>query len=89
MSEIRLAKINRARISDALLSAIDPVLKELETIIVTQLKQDHRSGTLSYEQSISHVSKLVVLEDLKENLKGKIKIGNKAQEDMNNDNPNE
>lgn len=83
-NEIKLAKVVRAHLSDALLTSLNPVLEELEAAIITQLKQDHRGGTLNFEKAISHASKLVVLEELKENLKGKIKIGNKAQEDLNN-----
>jgi hypothetical protein len=86
MSEIKLAKILRGNVSDALLSQLNPFLEEIEGNVISEMKQDHRAGTLTYERAISHTSKLVVLEDLKENLKSKIKIGNKIMEEMNNDN---
>lgn len=81
MSEQSLAKIQRGTISEVILDRLKPEIDSQALIVISDLKQSFRAGTLTHEMSIALIAKLVAFEDLEMGLKQKIKIGNKIREE--------
>ena len=78
-------EINRAQTAGHVLKMLDPILDEQTTNIVAQLKSEVRENTSTEKSLLSGISKLICLEDLRNSLESRMKRGEKASKEINNE----
>jgi hypothetical protein len=75
---------NVGRTAQLILENLSPYLNDLQSNILVEMKNDYRTGRADHLGLMAHVAQLVVLENLQENLKNKIKLGQQAAKELNN-----
>lgn len=72
------------KMAKVLLDNIQPYLQEQEAQIIQAMKSHFRLGTADHVTLISHVGKLVALEDLQSTMGTKARMGEKIHKEIEN-----
>lgn len=85
MDEKTLEIIAKAKIADAILIHLTPIIEEHSRAIIEKIKSFYRAGKLDPSKIHSYLGELCALEDLGISLKGRLNRAKSIREGMNDD----
>lgn len=80
--ERKLESITTGRLASLAMQELAPLLREQRDATIVRLIQDFRAG--KREELYAHIAVLVAVEDLENNARSKIRMGESAAREMNN-----